>query len=175
MPVSPFCYPKVKENKMKPWKRHVLTTHTICKHCWLVRYETDMGPELFTAAADQNFAWICKQHQDLIGSVLIFRTKIIWSGPEFGLVRCGYLNAAIVYQVQTRTSQILKWFCTLHVFITTVQHLLISLVLEVTGATISIGWKWARSINDLILLVFERSTITGAPCTWSCSSCPVLS
>ena len=54
-----------------------------------------MGPDLSTAAADQNFAWICKQYQDLIGSVLIFRTKIIWSGPEFGLVRCGYLNAAI--------------------------------------------------------------------------------
>ena len=53
-----------------------------------------MGPELSTAAADQTFAWICKQHQDLIVSVLIFRTKIIWSGPEFGLVRCGYLNAA---------------------------------------------------------------------------------
>ena len=91
---SPFCYPKVKENKMKPWKRHVLTTHTVCKHCWLIRYQTDMGPELSTAAADQNFAWICKQHQDLIGSVLIFRTKTIWSGPEFGLVRCRYLNAA---------------------------------------------------------------------------------
>ena len=56
-----------------------------------------MGPEIPIAAADQNFAWICKQHQDLIGSVLIFRTKIIWSGPEFGLVRCGYLNAAIVH------------------------------------------------------------------------------
>ena len=55
-----------------------------------------MGPELSTAAADQNFAWICKQQQDLIGSVLIFGTKIIWSGPEFGLVRCGYLNAAII-------------------------------------------------------------------------------
>ena len=55
-----------------------------------------MGPEFSTAAADQNFAWICKQHQDLIGSVLIFRTKIIRSGPEFGLVRCGYLNAANV-------------------------------------------------------------------------------
>ena len=55
-----------------------------------------MGPEIPTAAADQNFAWICKQHQDLIDSVLIFRTKIIWSGPEFGLVRCGYLNTAIV-------------------------------------------------------------------------------
>ena len=54
-----------------------------------------MDPELSTAAADQNFEWICKQHQDLIGSVLIFRTKIIWSGPEFGPVRCGYLNAAI--------------------------------------------------------------------------------
>ena len=79
---------------MKQWKRYVLTTHTICKYCWLIRYETDMGPELSTAAADQNFAWICKQHQDLIGSVLILRTKIIWSGPEFGLVRCGYLNAA---------------------------------------------------------------------------------
>ena len=72
-----------------------LTTYTICKHCWLIRYETDMCPELSTAAADQNFALICKQHQDLIGSVLIFRTKIIWSGPEFGLVRCGYLNTAI--------------------------------------------------------------------------------
>ena len=47
-----------------------------------------------TAAADQNFVWICKPHQDLIGSVLISRTKIIWSGPEFGLVQCGYLNAA---------------------------------------------------------------------------------
>ena len=57
-----------------------------------------MGPELSTAAADQNFARIYKQQQDLIGSVLIFGTKIIWSGPEFGLVRCGYLNAAIVYQ-----------------------------------------------------------------------------
>ena len=53
-----------------------------------------MGPKIPTAAADQNFAWICKQHQDLIGSVLIFRTKIIWSELEFGLVRCGYLNAA---------------------------------------------------------------------------------
>ena len=48
-----------------------------------------------TAAADQHFAWICKPHQDFIGSVLIFRTKIIWSGPEFGLVRCVYLNAAV--------------------------------------------------------------------------------
>ena len=55
-----------------------------------------MGPEIPTAAADQNFAWICKQHQDLIGSEPSFRTKIIWSGPEFGLVRCGYLNAANV-------------------------------------------------------------------------------
>ena len=55
-----------------------------------------MGPDLSTAAADQNFAWICQQHQDLIDSVLSFRTKIIWSGPEFGLVQCGYLNAAIV-------------------------------------------------------------------------------
>ena len=53
-----------------------------------------MGPEIPTVAADQNFAWICKQHQDLIGSVLSFSTKLIWSGPEFGLVRCGYLNAA---------------------------------------------------------------------------------
>ena len=90
-----FCYPKVKENKMKPWKSHALTTHTVCKHCWLIRYETDMGPELSTAAADHNFVCICKQHQDLIGLVLIIRTKIIWSGPAFGLVRCGYLNAAI--------------------------------------------------------------------------------
>ena len=93
----PFRYPKVKENKMKLWKCHVLTTLSVCKHCWLTHYETDMGPELSTAAADQNFAWICKQHQDLIGSVLIFTTKTIWSGSEFGLVRCGYLNAAIVY------------------------------------------------------------------------------
>ena len=93
---SPFCYPKVKENKMKPWKRHVLTKHTVCKHCWLICYETDMEPELSTAAADQNFTWICKQHQDPIGLVLIFRTKIIWSEPEFGLVQCGYLNTANV-------------------------------------------------------------------------------
>ena len=98
---SPFCYPKVKENKMKPWKRHVSTTHTVCKHCWLICYVTDMGPEIPTAAADQNFAWICKQHQDLIGSEPSFRTKIIWSGPEFGLVRCGYLNAAIVWPICT--------------------------------------------------------------------------
>ena len=82
---------------MKPWKCHILTTHTVCKHCWLICHETDMGPELSTAAADQNFAWICKQHKDLIGSVLIFRTKIIWSGPKFGLVWCGYLNVAIVF------------------------------------------------------------------------------
>ena len=65
---SPFCYPKVKENKMKPLKRHILTT----QHCLLICYETDMGPEIPTVAADQNFAWICKQHQDLIGSVLSF-------------------------------------------------------------------------------------------------------
>ena len=64
-------------------ERQVLTTHTVCKHCRLIRYETNMGPELSTAAADQNFAWICKQHQDLIGSVLIFRTKI---GPDQNLV-----------------------------------------------------------------------------------------
>ena len=64
----------------------MLTTRTVCKHCWHIRYEIDMGPELSAAAADQSFVWICKQHQDLIGSVLIFRTKIIWSGPEFGLV-----------------------------------------------------------------------------------------
>ena len=79
-----------KENKMKPWKRHVLITHTVCKNCWLICYATDMGPEIPTAAADQKFVWICKQHQD----VLSFRTKIIWSGPEFGLVLCGYLHAA---------------------------------------------------------------------------------
>ena len=95
---SQFCYPKVKEKKMKPWRRHVLTTHTVYEHCWLICYETDMDPELSTAAADQNFAWICKLHQDLMGSVLIFRTKIIWSGPEFGLVRCRYLNAAYMAQ-----------------------------------------------------------------------------
>ena len=99
----PFCYPKVKKNKMKPSKRYVLTTYTVCKHCWLIRYETDIGPELSTAAADQNFAWICKQHQDLIGSVLIFRTKIIWSGPEFGLVRCGYPNAANIFLLMFNT------------------------------------------------------------------------
>ena len=69
-----------------------------------------MGPEIPTAAADQNFAWICKQHQDLIGSVLSFRTKIIWSEPEFGLVRRGYLNAAMVISKngtsQTQTDSI---------------------------------------------------------------------
>ena len=58
-----------------------------------------MGPELSTAAADQNFVWICKQHQDLISSVLIFRTKIIWSASEFGLVRYGYLNAAYIFAI----------------------------------------------------------------------------
>ena len=41
-----------KENKMKPWKRHILTTHTVCKDCLLICYETDMGPEIPTAAAD---------------------------------------------------------------------------------------------------------------------------
>ena len=89
-------------------KRHVLTTHTVCKHCWLIHYETDMGPELSTAAADQNFAWICKQHQDRIGLVLIFRTKITWSGPEFVLVRCGYLNAANGCYHSTHKK---KWVC----------------------------------------------------------------
>ena len=68
---------------MKLWKRHVLTTHTVCKHYWPIRYETDMGPELSTAA-DQNFAWICKQHQDLIGSVLISGPKLF--GPDQNLV-----------------------------------------------------------------------------------------
>ena len=53
-----------------------------------------MGSKIPTAAADQNFAWICKQHKNLNGSVLSFRTKVIWSGPEFGLERCEYLNAA---------------------------------------------------------------------------------
>ena len=109
----PFCYSKVKENKMKPWKCHVLTTHTVCKHCWLLCYETDMGPGLSTAAANQNFAWICKQYRDLIGSLLIFRTKIIWSRPEFGLVWCGYLNAAIrialAHMFLWRNKQILKY------------------------------------------------------------------
>ena len=62
-----------------------------------------MGPEIPIAAADQKFAWICKQHHDLIGSVLSFRTKIIWSGPEFGLVRCGYLNTA------NKTKQLSAW------------------------------------------------------------------
>ena len=70
-----------------------------------------MGPELSTAATDQNFAWIWKQHQDLIGSVLIFRTKIIWSGPEFGLVRSGYLNAAN-NSTPDLTRQSLKRHCT---------------------------------------------------------------
>ena len=107
---SPFYYPKVKENKMKPWKHHVLTTHTVCKHCWLICYETDMGPEIPTAVADQNFAWIYKQHQDLIGSVLSFRTKIIWSRPEFGLVRCGYLNAAIIC-LFISTAELFHWLC----------------------------------------------------------------
>ena len=62
-----------------------------------MRYETDMGPELSTAAADRIFPKICIQHQDLIDSVLVFRTKIIWTGPEFGLVRRGYLNAASMF------------------------------------------------------------------------------
>ena len=35
--------------------------------------EIDMGPELSTAVADQNFALICKQLQDQIGSVLFFQ------------------------------------------------------------------------------------------------------
>ena len=46
-----------------------------------------MGPELSTAAADQNCAWICKQHQDLIyrfgtnfqDQNYLVRTRI-WSG-----------------------------------------------------------------------------------------------
>ena len=63
---------------------NVLTTHTVCKHCWLIRYETDTGPELSTVAADQNFAWICKQHQDLIGSVLLSGPKLL--GPDKNLV-----------------------------------------------------------------------------------------
>ena len=70
-----------------------------------------MGPEIPTAAADQNFAWICKQHQDLIGSEPSFRTKIIWSGPEFGLVRCGYLNAANVKQNLQLVDYILNSTC----------------------------------------------------------------
>ena len=41
-----------------------------------------MGPELSTAAAGQNFAWICKQHQDLIGD----RFGTNFQDPEFGLV-----------------------------------------------------------------------------------------
>ena len=50
------------------------------KLIWVLNYTTK------SAAADQNFAWIHNQHQDLIGLVLIFRTKIylvrtrIWSG-----------------------------------------------------------------------------------------------
>ena len=75
------CFVIQKLRKIK-WNRE--TTHTVCKHCWLTRYETEMGPKLSTAAADQNFAWICKQHQDLIGTNFqdqnyLIRTRI-WSG-----------------------------------------------------------------------------------------------
>ena len=43
-----------------------------------------MDPELSTAAAEQNFAWICKQHQDLMGSVLFSGPKLF--GPDQNLV-----------------------------------------------------------------------------------------
>ena len=42
-----------------------------------------MGPELSTAAADQNFGWIGKQLQDQIGSVLFFKF-----GTDQNLVWC---------------------------------------------------------------------------------------
>ena len=88
---SPLCYPKGKENKMKPWKCHVLTTSLLTHMLW-----NWYGSWNTYCSSRPKFCMdIYKQHQDLIGSVLSFRTKIIWSGPEFGLVRCGYLNAAI--------------------------------------------------------------------------------
>ena len=43
-----------------------------------------MDPELSTAAADQTFAWICKQHQDLIGSVLVFWLNIAFIAVHSG-------------------------------------------------------------------------------------------
>ena len=86
-----FCYPTVKENKMKLWKRHVLTTDTVCKHWWHIRYETDMGPELSTAAADQNFAWMA-----------LF-TKLVWCGPNpyrtTVRTKFGYVNGTFRYQI----------------------------------------------------------------------------
>ena len=110
--LSPFSYnPKEKENNLKLWKCHVLTTYTSIQfvntaHSYDIYTitEIDIGPELSTAAADQIFLWICKQLQDQTDSVPFFRTKFIWSGPEFGLVRCGYLNGALITT------------CILHVF-----------------------------------------------------------
>ena len=95
-----------------------------------------MGPEIPTAAADQNFAWICKQHRDLIGSVLSFRAKIIWSGPEFGLVRCGYLNTAIyipfIYYIPKKKQSCKEQYRAV-CFVTTV-HLFFIFILYVTTA-----------------------------------------
>ena len=108
---SSFCYPKVNENKMKPWKRHVLTTHTICKHSWLIRYETDMGPELSTAAADQNVAWICKQPgpngfgTNFQEQNYLVRTRI-WSGTMWisKPSHCSHWLAAFRYPHRTRAN-----------------------------------------------------------------------
>ena len=52
----------------------------------------------------QNFAWICKQHQDLIGSVLIFRTKI-WSGILWISKRSN------IYTCYIQSLKILACFC----------------------------------------------------------------
>ena len=43
-----------------------------------------MGLEIPTAATDENFVWICKQHRDLIGWVLVSGPKL--SGPDQNLV-----------------------------------------------------------------------------------------
>ena len=85
-----------------------------------------MGPEIPTAAADQNFAWICKQHQDLIGSVLrpslknYFRPKFqdqnylvrtrIWPGAMWISKRNHYspLVLSISRHCSTKCSELIR-------------------------------------------------------------------
>ena len=95
---------RVRENKMKPWKCHVLTTctgkqfvNTADSYDIYIVPETDMGPELSTVAADQNFAWICKQLLDQIGSVLFFRT--IWSGTMWISKRAHYCQSLMMWSL----------------------------------------------------------------------------
>ena len=93
--LSLFSYPKQKENKMKPWKRHVLTTYTGIQFVntadsydiytiWILNYLLSSRPNfcMFTAQGPNRYGTLFQdQHLFDPDQNLVWYDVDIYTGP----------------------------------------------------------------------------------------------